>query len=90
MRPAARGGLGGPAGRGDRGVTGGAYVPYSRFPVGAAGLVDDGRVVRGCNVENASYGLTPLRRVRPGERPRRAPAAAGWSPSPASAATGGR
>ncbi len=35
-----------------------AYVPYSRFPVGVAGLVDDGRTVRGCNVENASYGLT--------------------------------
>lgn len=35
-----------------------AYVPYSRFPVGAAGLVDDGRTVTGCNVENASYGLT--------------------------------
>jgi cytidine deaminase len=35
-----------------------AYVPYSRFPVGAAALVDDGRVVRGCNVENAGYGVT--------------------------------
>jgi cytidine deaminase len=35
-----------------------AYVPYSRFPVGAAALVDDGRIVSGCNVENASYGLT--------------------------------
>jgi cytidine deaminase len=34
-----------------------AYVPYSHFPVGAAGLVDDGRIVVGCNVENASYGL---------------------------------
>jgi cytidine deaminase len=35
-----------------------AYAPYSRFPVGAAGLADDGRVVTGCNVENAAYGVT--------------------------------
>jgi cytidine deaminase len=34
-----------------------AYVPYSHFPVGAAALVDDGRIVSGCNVENASYGI---------------------------------
>jgi|SRR5579875_794555 len=35
-----------------------AYVPYSKFPVGVAGLVDDGRIVSGCNVENAAYGVT--------------------------------
>jgi cytidine deaminase len=34
-----------------------AYAPYSSFPVGAAALVDDGRLVTGCNVENAAYGV---------------------------------
>ncbi|WP_119728562.1 cytidine deaminase [Thermomonospora amylolytica] len=41
-----------------REAMGRAYVPYSKFPVGAAALVDDGRLITGCNVENASYGLT--------------------------------
>jgi cytidine deaminase len=40
-----------------REVMGHAYAPYSRFKVGAAGLVDDGRIVAGCNVENAAYGV---------------------------------
>lgn len=35
-----------------------AYAPYSNYPVGAAALVDDGRLVSGCNVENAGYGNT--------------------------------
>ena len=34
-----------------------AYAPYSHYPVGAAALADDGRVVVGCNVENAAYGV---------------------------------
>ena len=34
-----------------------AYAPYSKFPVGAAAIVEDGRVVMGCNVENAAYGV---------------------------------
>lgn len=40
-----------------REAMGRAYAPYSSYPVGAAGLVDDGRTVSGCNVENASYGV---------------------------------
>jgi len=34
-----------------------AYAPYSHYPVGAAAIVDDGRLVVGCNVENAAYGV---------------------------------
>lgn len=35
-----------------------AYVPYSHFPVGAGVLTKDGRIFQGCNIENASFGLT--------------------------------
>lgn len=35
-----------------------AYVPYSGYPVGAAAIADDGRLVAGCNIENAGYGVT--------------------------------
>jgi cytidine deaminase len=38
-------------------VTTRAYAPYSQYPVGAAAAVDDGRIVVGCNVENAAYGV---------------------------------
>src|SRR3984885_6927193 len=38
-------------------AAGGGDAPYSKLQVGVAGLVDDGRVITGCNVENASYGL---------------------------------
>ena len=44
--------------RAAREVSTSAYVPYSHYPVGAAALTDDGRIVVGCNVENASYGIT--------------------------------
>lgn len=39
-------------------AAGRAYAPYSGLAVGAAGLVDDGEIITGCNVENASYGLS--------------------------------
>ncbi len=41
-----------------REFAGNAYVPYSSFPVGAAVLTEDGSIIGGVNIENASYGLT--------------------------------
>ncbi|MFX4290799.1 cytidine deaminase [Streptomyces bohaiensis] len=65
--PAGHGGDAGPAGTGHpdwqelrlaaRAAMTRAYAPYSGYPVGAAALVDDGRTVTGCNVENAAYGV---------------------------------
>ena len=40
-----------------RAMTAHSYAPYSHYRVGASALVDDGRVVAGCNVENAAYGV---------------------------------
>ena len=60
-----------------------AYAPYSNFPVGAAALVDDGRVVSGCNVENGSYGLALCAECGLVSALHRA-AAGGWSRSSAS------
>lgn len=41
-----------------RAITKRAYAPYSKVPVGAAGVVDDGRIIVGCSVENGAYGVT--------------------------------
>ncbi len=78
-RPAVRtvtgGRLGRPRGRLRRS---GRTRPYSNYFVGAAGLVDDGEVVTGCNVENASYGLTLCAECGLVSA-LHAPAAGGWS-----------
>ena len=65
-----------------------AYAPYSEFPVGVAALVDDGRVVTGCNVENAAYGVALCAECGMVSAAARSPAAAGWWPSPASTRDG--
>ena len=64
-----------------------AYIPYSHFPVGAALECEDGAVFTGCNIENASYGLTNcaertalFKAVSEGRRRFRALAIAGGTP----------
>ena len=68
-----------------------AYAPYSRLRVGAAGLTGDGRIVTGCNVENASFGLTlcaecglvaALHATAPSARPAQAAPAPPPAPDP--------
>src|SRR3974377_1038610 len=73
-------------------VAANAYAPYSRLRVGAAGLTGDGRIVTGCNVENASFGLTlcaecglvaALHATAPSARPAPTPPSARRPPPPA-------
>ena len=66
-----------------RAITKRAYAPYSTFPVGAAAIVDDGRIVVGCNVENAAYGVTLCAECGLVSGARTPVAAVGWWRSPA-------